>query len=266
MISEASEMYRSHLIDLYRFRDLIANLVMRELRARYRGSALGFFWSFINPLLLMSIYTLVFSVYMKFQMDDYVVYLCSGLLPWLWFSSSLLEGSNAIVAGGNLIKKVLFPAEVLPLVVVLSNLANFIMSLPVLLIFCLALQRFVGPSMFMLPLVIGIQVLLTGGLVLILSAICVRFRDIQHFLANGLTLWFFLTPVIYPLTQIPQAFRFTLLLNPVAPLILAYQDIFYFQRFPDIAQLSVSAAMASLIYLLGCSIFDRHRASFASEV
>jgi len=258
--------YLFQLKELYRYRSLVWNLVIRELKARYRGSTLGFLWSFLNPLLLMSVYALVFSVYLRFGTENYVVFLISGLLPWLWFSSSLLEASNSILAGGNLIKKVLFPAEVLPLVVVLSNFVNFLLSIPILLCFVIGFKRPLGPAFVSLPVVMVIQMVLTIGLAFMFSALCVHYRDIQHILANLLTLWFFLTPIIYPFKNIPEQFRFTVNLNPIAPLVLAYQNIFYEGLFPNFLQLSEVAVMAVLVYLLGASIFERYRGIFAEEV
>lgn len=274
-------MYLSQLQELYHYRSLTWNLVARELKARYRGSVLGFLWSFLNPLLLMSVYTLVFSVYMRWGMEDHVVYLGSGLLPWLWFSSSLLDSSGSIIGGGNLIKKVLFPAEVLPLVVVFSNFFNFMFSLPILFLFVLVFQRPITPAFLALPFVIMIQMVLLFGLGLLFSALCVHFRDIQHILGNFLTLWFFLTPVIYPYKNIEDLGKIIaagehpvlgelLVLpvkcNPVTPLALAYQNIFYHGKFPNFGQLAVIAALAILIYLLGASVFERYRVMFAEEV
>jgi len=240
--------------------------VVRELKARYRGSALGFLWSFLNPLLYCSVYALVFAVYLRFGTENYVIFLISGLLPWLWFSSSLLEASGSILAGGNLIKKVLFPAEVLPLVVVLSSFVNFLLSLPILLLFVIAFKRPIGLAILSLPLVMLIQLVFTTGLAFMFSALCVHYRDVQHILANVLNLWFFLTPIIWPLAQIPELLRFTVNVNPVAPLVLAYQSIFYENQFPNFMQLSAAAAMAVLIYLLGASMFERYSVIFAEEV
>lgn len=273
--------YVSQLRELYRYRSLVWNLVARELKARYRGSVLGFLWSFLNPLLLMSVYTLVFSVYMRWNMEDYVVYLGSGLLPWLWFSSSLLDSSGSIIGGGSLIKKVLFPAEVLPLVVVSSNFINFMFSLPILFLFVVVFQRPITLALLAIPVVMFIQMFLLFGLGLMFSALCVHFRDVQHILGNFLTLWFFLTPIIYPyqniesLSQMVAAGEHPVLgelmiipvkCNPVTPLAMAYQKIFYYGEFPNFGQLAVIAVLAILAYLLGASIFERYRITFAEEV
>jgi ABC-type polysaccharide/polyol phosphate export permease len=199
-------------------------------------------------------------------METYVVYLGSGLLPWLWFSSSLLEASGSVLAGGNLIKKILFPAEVLPLVVVVSNCINFLLSLPILLLFVIFFKVSIGLSIVALPFVVGIQLIFTVGLAFMFSALCVHFRDIQHILGNCLTLWFFLTPIIYPITNIPEKFRFIVNLNPIAPLIFAYQDMFFYNRFPNLSQLSIVAMMAVVMYTMGSSIFEKYRGTFAEEV
>ena len=124
-----------HVAELYRFRALIATLVLRDLRARYRGSFFGFLWSFLNPLLLMLVYALVFSVYLRVPMENYAVFLFTGLLPWLWFSASLGHAAAVIVGSGGLVKRIMFPAEILPLVAVLSNLVNLLLSLPLLFVF-----------------------------------------------------------------------------------------------------------------------------------
>jgi ABC-type polysaccharide/polyol phosphate export permease len=196
----------------------------------------------------------------------YVVHLISGLLPWLWFSSSLLEASGSIIGGGNLIKKVLFPAEVLPLVVVLSNFIHFLLSLPILFLFMILFKRPIGLAMLSAPIVMLIQMVFTIGLAFMLSALCVHYRDVQHILGNLITLWFFMTPIVYSVKQIPEILRFIININPVAPLILGYQSIFYNNQLPDFGQLSIVALMSVLTYLLGASMFERYRGMFAEEV
>ncbi|HWP45740.1 MAG TPA: ABC transporter permease [Candidatus Limnocylindrales bacterium] len=256
----------AQLKELYKFRSLIQSLVIRELKARYRGSILGFLWSFLNPLLLISVYTLVFSIYFRFGMDHYVVFLFSGLLPWLWFSSSLQEASVSILAGGSLVKKVLFPAEVLPIVTVLSNLVNFLLGLPILILLSLLFGFKLHSVMLVLPLIMLIQLIFTLGLALMVSALCVHFRDIQHILANVLTLWFFVTPVIYRILDIPEKWRFTIVLNPVASLIAAYHDIIYYGRAPNYYELARVAIIGIITYVVGHLIFEKLRGTFAEEI
>ena len=172
----------------------------RELKARYRGSVLGFFWSFVNPLLLLLVYTFVFAYVMPPPKDihNYALFLFCGILPWTWFSASLLESSNVLITGGNLIKKVMFPAEILPIVTVLSNLVHFLLGLPILVAFLIYFDAPIELSELpWFPVALLVQLLLTLGLALILAALTVHFRDLKDILGNVMTLWFFATPIIY---------------------------------------------------------------------
>ena len=257
---------------LFRYRSLIHTLVVRELKARYRGSLLGFFWSFVNPLLLLLVYSFVFSVVLPgFRGSDqepYALFLFCGLLPWTWFSSALLESSNALIMNGNLIKKVLFPAEVLPIVAVLSNMIHFILGLVVLggfLIFYAAPLRLTELVWF--PLVVLVQLILSLGLGLLLAALTVHFRDLKDLLANLLTLWFFCTPIIYPMSMLPPTGKFFMDLNPVAHLAISYQEIlFYDGPFGHWRWLLALLAASVGLFFVGYMVFDRLRDSFAEEV
>src|SRR4249919_2563978 len=194
-----------NLQNLLRYRALIQSLVARELKARYRGSVLGFFWSFINPLTLLLIYTFVFKYVMPTAIrgiDNYPLFMFCGLLPWTWFASSLTEASGVLISGGNLIKKVLFPAEILPIVTVLANMVHFFFGLPILIAFLIYFSApITATELLWFPVVVIVQAIFTLGWALILSALTVHFRDIRDILGHILTVWFFATPVIYPYTQ-----------------------------------------------------------------
>lgn len=255
-----------HLVDLYRYRSLIATLVLREMRARYRGSLLGFLWSFLNPLFLMGVYLLVFSVYLRVQMPNYAVFLFTGLLPWLWFSSSLGHATGVIVGGGGLVKRVLFPAEILPIVSVFSNLINLILSLPLLFFFLFLFSIPLRPVVLWLPLLVAVQLCFTVGLALALSALNVHLRDVEQILANLLVLWFFLSPILYPVSQVPARFRFLYFLNPMAGLIQGYQNILFHGTSPHWIYLGFVAAVALVTLWVGYGVFDRLRDTLAEEV
>ena len=261
-----------NLRQLFRYRALISSLVARELKARYRGSVLGFFWSFINPLLLLLIYTVVFTVVMPGvhppELEPYALFMFCGILPWTWFSSSLLESSNVLVAGGNLIKKVLFPAEVLPIVTVLAGLVHFCLGLLILAAFLIYYRVPVtATDLLWFPVVVAIQLVLTVGLALIVSVLTVHFRDVRDLLANLLTLWFFATPIIYPIMQAPERVRRLLYLNPFTHLAIAYQEVLFrpgpFTQGPRL--LAVGAASIG-VFLFGYFVFDRLRDTLAEEV
>jgi ABC-type polysaccharide/polyol phosphate export permease len=262
----------ANLRQLLRYRALIASLVARELKARYRGSVLGFFWSFINPLLLLLIYTFVFTVVMPGArgggVEPYAVFLFCGILPWVWFSGSLLESSNVLIAGANLIKKVVFPAEVLPIVTVLAGLVHFAFGLPILAVFLAYYRTPVAPlDLLWLPLIVAAQLLLTLGLALIVSALTVHFRDVRDLLQNLLTVWFFATPIIYPLWNAPERWRRLLELNPFTQIVVAYQEVLFrpgpFTEWPRLLAVLVGAA---LVFFIGYFVFDRLRETLAEEV
>jgi len=258
---------------LLRYRGLIQSLVARELKARYRGSVLGFFWSFINPLLLLLVYWFVFSVVLPgirpIDVQPYALFMFCGLLPWTWFSSSVLEASNALIMGGNLIKKVLFPAEVLPIVSVLANMVHFSLGLVILVVFLVYYQIMPDPlDLLWFPVVVLVQFLFTTGLALLLSALAVHFRDIKDILTNLLTLWFFSTPIIYPHFQPEvQQYRLFFDLNPFTHLAISYQEILFFDGpFGHWKWLMALGAGSVVLLLVAYALFDRLRDSFAEEV
>jgi lipopolysaccharide transport system permease protein len=262
----------SNLAQLVRYRGLIQSLVARELKARYRGSVLGFLWSFINPLLLLAIYSFIFTTIIPNRVEGvqpYALFLICGILPWTWFASSLTEASGSLIAGGNLIKKVLFPAEVLPIVSVLANMVHFFLALPIVIVFLIVYQRIPDPlDLLWFPLAVLIQLIFTTGIAFALAALTVHFRDIRDILANVLMLWFFSTPIIYPWFQkevLPYKLLFDL--NPFTHLAISYQEILFF---PDAMGhwrwlLALGVASAGM-FLAGYWLFDRLRDSFAEAV
>jgi lipopolysaccharide transport system permease protein len=263
----------ANLANLFRYRGLIQSLVARELKARYRGSFLGFFWSFVNPLLLLLIYSFVFTTVMPNNVEGvqpYALFMFCGILPWTWFSSSLSDAAGSLISGGNLIKKVLFPAEVLPLVSVLTNMVHFFLGLPILIAFLLIYRHYPNPAnLVWFPIAVVVQLLFTSALALIVSALAVHFRDVRDILANLLTLWFFATPIIYPWFQ-PSVQRFHLLfdINPFTHLAVSYQEILFFNSGPVghwkwLLALGVGSV---LLFIAGYWLFDRLRDSFAEAV
>lgn len=249
--------------ECWTYRALIESLVARELKARYRGSVLGFLWTFLNPLLLMLVYSLVFTIYMRFEMEDYGAFMFSGLLPWLWFASSLGAGATSVVASGSLITKAMFPPIVLPVAAVFSSFWNFIFSLPMLFLIFLIMGVKVGVALVALPLIVAVQFVLCLGFGLLLAALNVQFRDVEHLLANILTFWFFLCPVLYPISKVPEKLHFVALANLMGALITAYQDVLFYHRFPRWDLIGGVLVVAIGILLLGEWVFRRYRDGFA---
>jgi ABC-type polysaccharide/polyol phosphate export permease len=247
---------------------LVQSLVGRELKARYRGSILGFFWSFVNPLLLLLTYWLVFTYMLPGvrarSLEPYFLFLFVGILPWTWFQSSVAEAAGVLIAGGNLIKKVLFPAEVLPVVTVLANMVQFLLGLPILLLF-LAWNGHLAPSALLMPLPLLVQLVFTLGLALFVSALTVHFRDIQSILAHLLHIWFFATPVLYAM---PESGRLHAVLrfNPMAHVLVSYQEMLFTGTFRHGRGLALAGVAAVLTFACGAWLFDRLRDTLAEEV
>jgi lipopolysaccharide transport system permease protein len=264
-------MFRN-LFQLFRYRGLIQSLVARELKARYRGSVLGFLWSFINPLLLLGIYSFIFTTILPNRAEGvqpYSVFMLCGILPWTWFSASLTEASNSLIAGGNLIKKVLFPAEVLPIVSVLANMMHFFLALPIVAAVLIAYRHWPDLNgLIWFPVVVAVQLVFTVGIALPLAALTVHFRDIRDILANVLMLWFFSTPIIYAWFQ-PEVLPYRALfnLNPFTHIAVSYQEILFFYGPFDHWRWLLALGVTSIgVFLGGFWLFDRLRDSFAEVV
>ena len=253
---------------LVRYRMLIQSLVGRELKARYRGSILGFFWSFVNPLLLLLTYWLVFTYMLPGvraqSVEPYFLFLFCGILPWTWFQASVAESAGVLIAGSNLIKKVLFPAEVLPVVTVAANMVHFLLGLPILLLF-LAWNGHLSPSALLLPLPMLVQLVFTLGVALFVSALTVHFRDIQSILTHLLHVWFFATPVLYVMPEAGRL-RGVLRFNPMAHVLASYQDLLFFGNARPRRGLLLAGVAAVLVFAAGAWLFDRLRDTLAEEV
>jgi ABC-type polysaccharide/polyol phosphate export permease len=247
-------------------RELIGILVAKNLKLRYRGSLLGFCWTLLNPLLLMLVYTLVFSVYFRLDIDRYPAFLFSGLLPWIWFSSSLQQGVTCILDGAGLVTRSRFPAEVLPVVALTANTVNFLFTLPLLFVFLLVFHVTLGLPVLLLPVLIGLQYLLTLGPVLILAPVNVHFRDLQHIILHLLTVGQFLTPIFYPASLIPESLRPWTFLNPLAVLFGAFQDVLYFNRLPPWPPLLGLLALAIVMLVVSAAVFARYQKTFAEAL
>jgi ABC-type polysaccharide/polyol phosphate export permease len=250
---------------IWKQRHLLAVMTSRELRARYRGSALGYLWSLANPLLLLGVYTFVFSLVFQPRVEGqspYPVFLVSGLFPWVWFSSSMHESTASLTNNAALIRRSVFPVELLPLVPVLSNLINFLLSVPILvgaLVAARALGHPVGGSaIVLLPLVLLAHLPFVCGLALALAALAVHFKDVRDIVANVLTLGFFLTPILYSIDAVPHPYlRALIRFNPLTPFVLAYQDVLFLGRVPPLQVWLGMVVVAALGWGLGAWLFGR---------
>ncbi len=267
----------AQLVELARYRELIVNLTVRELKARYKGSVLGFVWSLLSPLGMMLVFTFVFTVMMPSnQIRNFPVFVLCGLLPWQFFNGSILSGTSCIVVNGDLIKKVYFPLAVLPVASVLANLVNFLLALVVLFIALLISRVHLSPYALLLPIVILIQACFITGMVLTLSTLHVFYRDTLMVLEVVLLAWFFLTPVFYPIDVLPQSAmilgwsvdlrRWMYILNPVASLISTYRDLLYWGYRTNLDFFLRTAVTSLAVLGFGLWFFSRYSHRFSEEI
>ena len=267
----------SHLRELVQYRELVLNLTIRELKARYKSSALGFLWSLLNPLGMMLVFTFVFTVmWPNNQMEKYPLFLLCGLLPWNFFGAGVMASINSIVGNANLVKKVYFPREALPISTVFANLVNFLLGLVVLFAVLFIFRARFSPWLWLLPFVILIQTCFILGIGLILSTLNVYYRDTIMIMDTVMLAWFFLTPVVYPITSLPDSYtvfgitlnvhRLVYILNPMASLIAAYRDLLYWGYRTDLDFLLRTAVTSLAILAFGYWFFVHFSGRFGEEV
>jgi lipopolysaccharide transport system permease protein len=257
--------------EVWAYRDLLLNLVQRDLSVRYRRSVLGFMWSFLNPLLMMLVFTIVFMVVKPLSVRSYPLFVLAGLLPWNFTAGALSAAVRSITGSANLIDKVYFPREVLPLAAVLSNLVNFLLSLVVFIPLAWLLGGRFSEWTLALPLVILVHVVLVTGLALLLSTLNVFYRDTELVLDVAITAWFFLTPIFYELELLPNqllgfdVWRVVYTLNPMATLVTDYRYILLYE-YPVIRHTLISFVTGLVLLAVGWFVFRRFSPSFAEEV
>ena len=217
-----------HLKEIYDYRQMIFSLVRKELRGRYKGSALGFLWTFINPLLQLCVYTFVFSIVMPNNIDKFYLYLFVGLIPWLFFSGSLTGGAACILNQKDMVKKIYFPREVMPISYVTSNFVNMLLCF--IVIFAVVIVSGVGINLraiCYLPIIMIVEYIMCLGGAMLTSALTVYFRDLEYILGIITMAWMYFTPVVYSLDMVPEKLRPFMNLNPMTPVITGYRDVLY---------------------------------------
>ncbi len=248
--------------ELFKRRELVRNLVARQLKLRYKSSSLGFLWSLLNPLIMALVYYFVFkNVFTGWKamgIENYGAYLVSGLFAWNFFAGSVGDSATAFVGNISLVKKVYFPRIILPVSAVLTNLVNFLLSLVVLFILLIVWKvpsTWTIPSgicLLMLPVLMLIQLMLACGLSFFISSLNVLFRDVEHMLQVILFAGFFLTPVIYPYELVvPEHLRLLYFLNPMASIIVGYQSILYYGELPPCQFIYIPLAISIVLLVSG---------------
>ena len=252
--------------ELYQYRELLKTNVQKEIRGKYKGSFLGVLWSFLNPLLMVLVYALVFPYIMRTNVDNYLVYLITGVIPWNFFTTCITTGCNCVWINGGIIKKVYFPREILPISVVAAGLINFLISCVIILLFVFFGGIGFSVQLLWLPLIAIIQSALSLGLLFILSAINVYVRDIEYLVGFLLNLLFYATPILYTADMFPESIRWVLYLNPMTTIIESYRNIFYYQQSPALTSLMIVFMVSFIILIIGYLIFKKLERGFAEEV
>ena len=252
--------------NLYQYRELLKTNVKKEIRGKYKGSFLGVLWSFLNPLLMVLVYALVFSVILKQDIPNYVIFLIVGVIPWNFFTTVIMQGTNCIWINGGIIKKVYFPREILPVSIVLAGLVNFLISCVIIFIFVLFSGMGFSIHLIWLPLIAILQTLFSLGLLFILSAVDVYVRDVEYLMNFLISLLFYATPIVYTVDLFPESVRWILYLNPMTHFIDAYRSIFYYQTAPSLMSILYISLFAVFFLVFGYMIFRKLEKGFAEEV
>ena len=264
--------FKSLFSALWSYRGFVASMVMREFRGRYMGSLLGSIWAILNPMAMIFIYTIIFSKLMRARLAGsadtwaYGVYICSGLLTWSYFSELLIRSQTIFLEQGNLLKKVSFPRITLPVILFLSCTINFSIIFGIFLFFLLVTGRFPGWSIIgFMPLLL-LQQSFALGLGMLLGTMNVFFRDVGHFVGIVLQFWFWLTPIIYPVTILPEWVKDFIMLNPMTQLVTSYQQIILYDRWPLWEKLQVQFLCAVLFLTVGFFLFRRLSGDLVDEL
>ncbi len=253
------------LIDeLYAYREMIISLVHRDLKGRYKNSVLGFAWTFVNPLLQLVVYTVVFSTIIRMGIRDYYLLLFVALVPWIFFSTCVGSGCNCVLDQGDMVKKIYFPREVLPVSYVTSQFINMLLSFIVVFAVLILSGKGINPTaLLFLPLIMIIEYFLVLGMTMLFSALTVFFRDMSNILAIVVMAWQWATPVMYPADIFPEQFRAFMSINPMYSIIVAYRQILYYKEVPDIFTLITAVVMGVVLIIVGELVFSRKAKTFA---
>ena len=258
---------RERILELVQYRELVRNLVIRDIKLRYRNSVLGFVWCLGNPLLMMAVFTVVFTVLMHNDIPNYPIFILCALLPWNYFNTAIMGSIDSIVGNAHLIKKVYFPREVLPLSIVLANLVNFLLALIVLFAMLFAFRVRLTPWALYLPLIIFIQTIFTLGLALIFATLNVFYRDTKIIMEVGMMAWFFLTPVFYKIEDlVPQYARLMYWVNPMASFISWYRIVIYHGISMEPGFIFRTLVTSVVALVVGYLVFTRYSSVFGEEV
>lgn len=254
--------------NLYAYRELLKSNIKKEIRGKYKGSLLGVLWSFINPLLQVLVYAIVFPYIMRMSTPHYLQFLIIGIIPWTFFTTVITQGTQVIRNNSGIIKKVYFPREILPISIVFSGLVNFFISCIIILGFCVPVVGF-SWKLILLPILAIIQSLLSLGIVFILSAVNVYVKDVEYIVVFIINMLFYGTPILYAVDMFkdaPAILVNLVNLNPMTTLIQSYRDIFLYHTWPNFHNLFWVLIFSIILVVIGYLIFDKLEKGFAEEL
>ena len=256
------------LKELFRHRELLANMIYREIHGRYRQSMLGVTWTFLKPLFTVSIITLVFSVFVRIPSDDipYPLFALGALLPWSLFSTALASGVASITGHSNLVSKVYFPREILPLSAIFASVIEFLITLSILIGLMIFYKVEITWNVLYVFLILPIEILFVMGLAFLLSMFNVWYRDITHGMGILMQLWMYLTPVVYPYSMVPLAYRHVYKLNPLVGIVEGFRSALIKGIAPDLDLLAVSFLVSVITFIVGYGVFKAHEFEFADVI
>lgn len=255
------------LQEIFDYREMIFSLIKRDLRGRYKGSVLGFLWTFLNPLFQLVVYTIVFSIIMRMNYDKYYLFLFVALIPWIFFSASVVGGAGCIWTQKDMVNKIYFPREVLPIAHVTCQLVNMLLSFVVVLFVIVITGHGVNFMAFLyLPIIILVEYLLALGLTFIASAVTVFLRDVEYVLGIIMMAWQFLSPVMYGVDMVPKELEPIFSINPMTAILVAYRDIFYYKQIPQLNTLLQATFLGIVFLVIGVIVFEKLKKHFSEEM
>lgn len=253
--------------EIFEYRQMIFSLVKKDLRGRYKGSVLGFLWTFINPLMQLMVFTMVFSIILRSDIEKYYLFLFVALIPWNFFSSCLSGGARSVLNEQSMVTKIYFPREVLPISYVTSGFINMLYCfIVVFIVVIFSGIKIYPPALLCLIPVMLIEYVMALGVTFFTSAVTVYFRDFEHIMGVIGMAWQYLTPVMYPMSWVPDKLLFIFNMNPMTHVILAYRDILYYGKVPDMSTLVRAVVFAFAILLVGSFTFKILKKRFAEEM
>ena len=252
--------------ELYNYRELLKTNIKKEIRGKYKGSWLGILWTFLNPLLMLAVYAFVFPYILRVNVENYTIFMIVALIPWNFFTTAVQNGTGCVVANGNILKKVYFPREIIPISITTSQLVNFLITCLIMFVFILVSGVGFSIHLLLLPLLIFVQFILTLAINFVLSAVTVFAHDVDHFVSVAMTLGFYATPIVYLPEMLPAQFQWAMHINPMAVLVEAYRSILYYHQLPDFNWLGIWIVLSFVLLVVGYLIFKKLEKSFVEEL